>query len=101
MRTTKESKKATKKAKAPKVEKLALADAIATVKAGQFANGMKAAIERVLHFAVLVQARREAREKARTSLHSGPVLCRPAPLFVCARLSRFPLWMSTVCGDLN
>lgn len=51
------------KAKAAKVEKLALADAIATVKAGTFANGMKAAIERVLHFAVLVQRRREARAK--------------------------------------
>ena len=55
--------KAAKATKTAKVEKLALADAIATVKAGQFANGMKAAIERVLHFAVLVQRRREARAK--------------------------------------
>ncbi|HTT19765.1 MAG TPA: hypothetical protein VMG82_12500 [Candidatus Sulfotelmatobacter sp.] len=57
--------KTAKAARTPKakVEKLALADAIATVKGGQFANGMKAAIERVLHFAVLVQRRREARAK--------------------------------------
>jgi hypothetical protein len=54
--------KATRTPKA-KVEKLALVDAIATVKGGTFANGMKAAIERVLHFAVLVQRRREARAK--------------------------------------
>ena len=52
----------TKTPKAAKVEKLALADAIATVKGGQFNNGMRAAIDRVLHFAVLVQGRREARQ---------------------------------------
>ena len=61
-KTTKTAK-TNKTTKAAKVEKLALADAIATVKGGQFANGMKAAIERVLHFAVLVQRRREARAK--------------------------------------
>lgn len=55
--------KTTRTAKAPKVEDLSLADAIATVKGGQFTNGMKAAVERVLHFAVLVQRRREARAK--------------------------------------
>jgi hypothetical protein len=55
--------KGAKNTKAAKTEKLALSDAIATVKAGTFANGMKAAIERVLHFAVIVQRRREARAK--------------------------------------
>jgi hypothetical protein len=55
--------KGAKNTKAAKTEKLALSDAIATVKAGQFANEMKTAIERVLHFAVIVQQRREARAK--------------------------------------
>ena len=59
---TAKTTKAAKISKAAKVEKLALSDAIATVKGGQFNNGMRVAIDRVLHFAVLVQARREARQ---------------------------------------